>query len=98
MQNELLAANPMTRIRIQGVNDIGAEGGVDAMCAGRDIPLLQDTFDDHVWTQWQVVWRDVVILDEQNRRVAVYNVTEHTLTDPDNFAELKALLLATAGE
>ncbi|MHC5052055.1 MAG: hypothetical protein ACYTGK_15760, partial [Planctomycetota bacterium] len=70
MQNELLAANPATKIRIAGVNQIGAEGGIDAMCNGRDIPLVQDTSGDHVWAQWQVRYRDVFILDEENRTVA----------------------------
>jgi hypothetical protein len=98
MQNELVAANPTTKIRIAGVNQRGAESGIDTMCNGRDIPLLQDTDIDHVWAQWQVNYRDVVILDEENRSVAVYNLTEHSLTVAENYDELKALLLATAGE
>ncbi len=98
MQNELLAANPMTKIRIAGVHQIGAESGIDTMCSGRDIPLLQDTYDDHVWAQWQVTYRDVVILDEENRAVAVFNLTEKSLSYPENYDELKQLLLDTAGE
>jgi len=98
MQNELLAADPVTKIRIQAINQSGAEGTIDAMCTGRDIPALQDTSDDHVWTQWQVTYRDVIILDEQNRNVAVYNLTDNPLTVAENYDELKTLLVDTAGE
>ena len=98
MQNELLNANPATIIRIAGINQIGAESGADAMCNGRDIPLLQDTTEDHAWAQWQVRYRDVVILDEENRTVAVFNVTDKPLTVQENYDELKQLLLDAAGE
>lgn len=98
MQNELLGANPATIIRIGGINQIGAEGSADAMCQGRDIPLLQDTSDDHVWAQWQVRYRDVFILDEENRTVAVYNLTDNSLTVQENYDELMQLLLDAAGE
>jgi len=98
MQNELLAADPATRIRIQAINQIGKEAGVDTMCAGRDIPLFQDTSVDHVWVQWQVRYRDVYILDEENRHVALYNLTDNGLTVAENYDELKQLLLDTAGE
>ncbi|MHC4817204.1 MAG: hypothetical protein ACYTF8_03960 [Planctomycetota bacterium] len=98
MQNELLADNPATRIRLGAINQIGSEGSAEAMCDGRDIPLLQDTYDDHAWAQWQVTYRDVIILDEENRQVAVYNLTTNSLSYPENYAELKALLLSVAGE
>jgi len=98
MQNELLAANPATKIRIQAINQIGAEGSADAMCVGKNIPLLQDTSDDHAWAQWQVTYRDVFVLDEENRKVAVYNLTTNGLTVAENYDELKTLLVDTAGE
>jgi len=98
MQKELVAANAATKIRIGGINQIGSEGYADALCDVADIPLLQDTYDDHAWTQWQVTYRDVVILDEENRKVAVYNLTEHSLSYPENYDELMALLLDIAGE
>lgn len=98
MQSELLAANPLTKIRIAGINQIGAESGIDTMCSGRDIPLLQDTLDDHVWAQWQVRYRDVYILDEENRLIDVYNLTDNSLSYPENYDELKQKLLDAAGE
>ena len=76
-----------------GIN--GAEyatGNPDAV-EGRKLPWLQDQARRSVWTSWGAEWRDVVILDTQNRRVAVYPVLAKTLDDPANRAELKQLLL-----
>lgn len=90
MQNEL----GLAEIRILGVNAIGSEGGNDANCNGRDIPWLQDTAAEHVWTQWQITYRDVVILDANNVPVDVYNLTANDLGVPANYDELKNRLLA----
>ena len=64
---------------------------------GRTIPYLQDP-DDGTWNRWAVTYRDVVILDAQNRKVGVFNLTEHDLQQPEEYAALKALLLSLAGE
>lgn len=61
------------------------------------LPWLQDTPEVDAWGLWRVTWRDVVILDRENRPVAVYNLTVHDLADPGSYAELKALLLTAAG-
>lgn len=39
-----------------------------------------------------------MILDAQNRKVGVFNLTEHDLQKPDEYAALKALLLSLAAE
>jgi len=39
-----------------------------------------------------------VILDAENRKVAVYNLTVHDITQPGDYKELLALLRAAAGE
>ena len=100
MQREIeAAAIPGTDpgIQILGVNESGQESGNSGMVQGRLLPLLQDTQQEQVWGgRWQVVYRDVVMLDAQNRRVAVYNLTTHDLNDPANYAELRDLLLAAA--
>ena len=98
MQNELLAENSASTISILGINKIGSESGNSAICNGRDIPWLQDTVNDEVWLEWQVTYRDVLILDENNVPVAVYNLTQHDLNNPSNYAALKALLLDVAGQ
>ncbi|MBM3880028.1 MAG: hypothetical protein FJ387_09965 [Verrucomicrobia bacterium] len=63
---------------------------------GRGLPWLQDSFTQNVWSRWGVVYRDVRILDGQNRVVAVYNLTEHDLSQAANREALKALFLAAA--
>lgn len=77
---------------------MGEESGNDLMVAGRTLPWLQDDAATKAWVSWGVFWRDVYVLDGENRLVAIYNLTEHDLTDPANYAELKAILLAAAGD
>ena len=43
MQDELVAENPATIIRLLGVNQIGSESGNSNVVIGRDIPWTQDT-------------------------------------------------------
>lgn len=62
------------------------------------MPWLQDTADEDVWNTWSVGYRDVRVLDELNRTVAVYNLTVNNLADPANYAALKKILLDAAGE
>ncbi|HEX5135580.1 MAG TPA: hypothetical protein VFY93_01280 [Planctomycetota bacterium] len=68
------------------------------MTTGRDLPWTQDTATQHVWTQWRVTYRDVIILDTNNVPVGVLNLTTHDLANPVNYALLKAMLKAAAGE
>ncbi|MFQ5844956.1 MAG: hypothetical protein ACE5JG_08210 [Planctomycetota bacterium] len=96
-----MGQNPATRIRIVGINVLGSETGNAGICQGRDLPWLQDTAQDLVWTSWGVVNGDVVVVvDADNVRVMVYDVgsTQHDLTVPANYDELKAILLSVAGE
>ena len=88
MQKEL----PGT-IGILGVNLVGSESGNAANCNGRDIPWLQDTAQDNVWGLWAPTYRDVVVLDADNVPVAVYNLTDHDLSNATNYNELKNILL-----
>ncbi|MCA9592208.1 MAG: hypothetical protein KC776_02830 [Myxococcales bacterium] len=83
-------------IHVLGVNGIGLESGNGSITAGRDIPWLQDVAAEDVWTQWQVTYRDVVIVGPQSTKVGVYNLTLHDLADPTNYAELRQLLLDAA--
>lgn len=85
-------------IRIFGVNGIGQESGNAAVCAGRSTPWLQDVSAEDVWVTWAVTYRDVVILDDANNVRAVYNLTDHDLSNPANYAALRNLLIEAAGE
>ena len=84
-------------IRLLGVNAAGQESDNALMCQGRTLPWLQDTKQANVWGLWSVNWRDVVILDDQNKVVAVYNLTSHDLSMSANYYELRTMLLNAAG-
>lgn len=63
------------------------------MAALGDLPLVQDDATAAVVTQWAANYRDVVILDGNNEQVGVLNLTTHDLSDPANYAALRALLI-----
>jgi hypothetical protein len=96
MQKELDALKANPGISILGVNQIGQESENALACDGKDIPWLQETMTGLVWIPWQVVWRDVVILDGQNRRQATFNLTSHDLGIAANYDSLRTLLLEAA--
>jgi hypothetical protein len=98
MQAEILEGNAASKIRIVGVNETGLEGGNGLVVSGRTLPWLQDDAVADVWTSWDVTFRDVIVVDEENRPVAVYNLTTNDLGSPAKYAELLAILKAAAGE
>jgi hypothetical protein len=89
--------NPETGIVILGVNEAGY-GNNEAICEGRDLPWLQDTQEDDWWGTWGITYRDVVILNRDGNEEAVFNLTEHDLGNPNEYAAFKALLLDVAGQ
>jgi hypothetical protein len=98
MQGQILSENPGSSIRILGVNETAQAAYNDLAVAGNSIPWLQDV-QSEAWGGWAVTWRDVVILDAENKKVAVFNLTEHDIAgDPSEYAALLALLRSTAGE
>ncbi|MBK8254302.1 MAG: hypothetical protein IPK82_16740 [Polyangiaceae bacterium] len=96
MQNELDSAGLPMEVKILGVNAIGLESGNASVTMNRDLPWLQDVQEQNVWVSWNVVWRDVWVLDADNVPVAVYNLTEHNLADPLQYAEFKTILTNVA--
>ena len=96
MQEEIDAVHPRLRVQILGVNKMGHESGNTTVVEGRTLPWLQETESQPCWTTWKVTWRDVVILDAQNRRVGVYNLTVHNLQERANYDSLKAMILREA--
>lgn len=94
MQDELTAAG--LDVTLFGINQVGLEAGNPTITAGRDIGWLQDTAEQMVWESWGITFRDVVILDGENRVVAIYNVTQHNLQDPANYSELYGLFAQAA--
>ena len=90
------AANPDLNIEILGLNNRDDAIFNSLATSGRTLPWLQDTVQDAVWDHWGVTWRDVRILDSQNRLHAVYNLTVHDLALEANRSDLKVLFLSAA--
>lgn len=84
---------PGAAIQILGVNEVGHESQNAAICSGRDLPWLQETMASRIWEPWAVTYRDVIVLDGQNRAFGVYNLTANDLALDANYAAMKALIL-----
>ena len=83
-------------MQILGVNEVGHESGNATITDGRDLPWLQETSAAPVWDPWAVNYRDVIIVNQDNEVVDVYNLTQHDLADSGNYADLLGLLTAAA--
>lgn len=101
MQAELRTSYPLLRIQLLGVNLMGHESGNSLIVAGRNIPMLQDRDSNQdgqsdAWTAWATEWRDVVILDGQNAKTGVFNLTQHNLATASEYETLKTMLIDAA--
>ena len=85
-------------MQILGVNPVGLESGNATISAGRDLPWLQEVATDSIVVEdaWDVTFRDVIILNTDNEKVDVYNLTTYDLEQAANREELKAKLRAVA--
>jgi hypothetical protein len=92
MHDELFAAG--IDVPIFGINAIGLESGNVQVCTDNDIGWLQPMTGQEVWTEWGITMRDLVILDEDNVVIAIYNLTEHDLQQPANYDEAYTLFEA----
>ncbi len=98
MQVEIDSQETARAIKILGVNDIGLDSANDGMTEGRVLPWLQPEAGEKIWTQWQVTYRDVVILGPGNEPLGAFNLTVNDLSDPANYTALMNQLLEAAGE
>ena len=102
MQAQLDAEYGSLGIQLLAINPFYAVSSVGLMADGADLPLLQDVDNDgdgvhDVWTTlFSAQYRDVVIVDRDGQQVDQYNLTLHSLQDPDNFDELRERLIAYA--
>jgi hypothetical protein len=96
MQHDIDTVSTHVPVHFLGVNEIGQESGNDGMCQGRTIPWLQDLPLIDVWQSWHVTMRDVVVLNAHNDVIEIYNLTEHNLADPANYATLRTFLIEAA--
>ena len=92
------ALDPTPAIQLVGVNGIQYSSGNDYVTKERDIPWLQDTIDVDLWTQWGIQYRDVVVLDGENKPIFIMNLSAQSLSDPDNYAELRERLLSASSD
>ncbi len=101
MEAEIEAEFPQLDIQFVGVNQAGLDYGNETFTDGVDLPWLQDVDADgdgrsDAWAAWDVLPRDVVILDADNRPVATYNLTTHDIAEAENYAALKQLITEVA--
>lgn len=101
LQNDLDANHPDLQIQIVGINSLGLEHGNPVAASGKDIPWLQDVDanDDgqsDVWTDWQVVWRDLFIVDSNSEVVEIINLTTNDLQFAGNYEAVKEILVEVA--
>lgn len=78
------------------MNEAGHESGNALVTDGRDLPWLQDVPEQAVWSSWAPTYRDVIILDGENKVVGVFNLTTHNLATPGDYDALRALFVAAA--
>ncbi len=97
MEEELAAKHPELSVALLAIDAPGHEAGLPDVAKAGDLPCLQDTEKDDVWGSWGAEWRDVYVLNRDNEVVAIYNLTLFSLSDPENYATLEALLIG-AGE
>lgn len=101
MQAELKANFPSLDIQLIGVNESGYSSGNENITAGRNIPWLQDVDADgdgnsDVWDDWEIAYRDVAIVDEENELIDIFNLTDNDITRVANYDSLKQTLTAAA--
>ena len=96
MQDELDAEYPSLDIEILSINKIGASSGVSSLSSDMDLPMVDDNSTDQIWSTWDGIWRDVIILDANNEIYAVYNLSTYSLSDSTNYNTLKDLFIEAA--
>ena len=98
MQAEFEADDMQGLVNFLAINGIGESSGVEAATASVTLPLLADTSSDDVWSTWNAVWRDLVILNGKLEEVDRINLTDFDLSETENYEALKEQILATVDE
>lgn len=96
MQGELDGESTNVPISLMAINQAGFEFGNDGFTSGRDIPLLQEQSGDAIWDDWEVTYRDVIIVDAAGNVAGIYNLTQNSLGNASNYDTLKQMLIDTA--
>jgi hypothetical protein len=96
MQGEIDRMMLRTRVRIVGINTVGAEGGVASITEGRTLPLVQDDATARVAPRWGATVRELWICDTMGRVVEVIDLTVRSLAEPMNYSAIRDRLVALA--
>mgnify|MGYP003325808390 FL=1 len=93
-----LHSEEITDVHILGINGINYEDkSLEGMINGRILPWVQDNADQQVWESWEVIIRDLLILNRDGNVVEVVNLTsfnpDPSENDGDNYLTIKNLLL-----
>jgi hypothetical protein len=66
-----------------------------------DLPLVQETAAQMVWSSWNAEWRDLIILDRTGRFTGKINLTafnpDPSVNNGQNYAQLRSMLIAARG-
>lgn len=93
---------PTLAITLSAVNEFGQDAGNSLIVANRDLTLLQDGDQNQnqqsdVWDEsWQVTWRDLVVLNGENEKEFVVNLTTFDLGNTANYQQLGTALVQLA--
>ena len=94
MQDELESNYPNLDIEIFAINMTGSS--VTSLTSSQNLPVVQDDNSLQIWSTWGAVWRDVMILDQNNELVHTYNLTQYSLSNTSNYNDLMQLFIDTA--
>ena len=96
MQTELEQNHPQLDIKLFGINMIGTGAGTASFTTSHTLPMVQDDYTLEIWSDWGAQWRDVYVLNENNELVLIYNLTQYSLADINNYNTLKQHLIDAA--
>ena len=91
MSEDLVSHQPAPQFL--AVNASGHEDAMEALADEGSIPILQDEEDADLWGQWQINYRDVVVVDANLKPIARINLTDDSLDDEPVYEALKTLIV-----
>ncbi len=97
MHKQLASEGLPIAIQILGINAPGLESHNATITAGADLPWLQDTPEAAAYGSWSPAFKDVIIVNEHNREVRVFNLGANDILHQAHYDELMAILRAEAG-
>ena len=82
-------------VTFHGINEAGYESANDSITEGRDIAWLQDVPETNAWDKWEVVYRDVFVLDRDGVVEGIVNLTAYDLSE-DRTQDMMTKLIDSA--